>query len=108
MGTFADSYLNACVTFTTLGTPNPADNGATRIGQVSTKIRCRAGEHSEMIRLKDGSFQTVLVTLTQIHFSVGISAQDEVLYKGKTLRVLTADASLRPDGTDGWQTVKAG
>ena len=108
MGSFADSYLNAWVTFTTLGTPNPADNGETSSGQVSTLTRCRANEHSELIRLKDGSFQTALFTFTQVHASVDVSARDQVVYDGQTLRVLTVDANLRPDGGDGWQTVKAG
>ena len=108
MGSFADSYLNDWVIFKTIGTPNPFDNGATMLNQSSTRTRCRANEHSEMIRLKDGSFQTSVVTFTQVHFSVGITAQDEVVYKGKTLRVLTVDANLRPDGGNGWQTVKAG
>ncbi len=108
MGSVFDSYVNADVVFRKLGEPNPADNGATRLGQSAVKTRCRANEHSEQVRLAGGSFQTSVVTLTQIHFSVDITAQDEVLYKGKTLRVLTVDANLRPDVTDGFQTVKAG
>ena len=56
MGSVFDSYLPHSCTITTAGEANPADDGATRVGQVSTVSPCHFIAGCTLYMKLDGTY----------------------------------------------------
>jgi len=89
-----DSYMPHTCTITTAGQANPADDGETRIGQVSTLIPCHFIAEQRLYLKEDGSYGVgkgilLLPSTVALPNAMDVITIDGINYRSRRGRALT-------------------